>query len=75
MFELYDIDKDGAVTLRELVSHLTYSYDDEPAAFTEGELHHIMKRADVDGSGSMDEFVKLLGHHFATHRPKKHVRK
>lgn len=57
-FEMFDKDKDGTITAKELLNVMR-SLNQEP---TEQELNEMINEVDVDGNGRIDfeEFVSLM---------------
>ena len=57
-FEMFDKDKDGTITAKELLS-IMRSLNQDPS---EQELHEMIAEVDIDGNGKIDfeEFVSLM---------------
>ena len=58
-FEMFDVNKDGAISKKEL-EHILRSLNEDP---DEEEIQQLLDEVDVDGNGEIDfeEFVALMG--------------
>ena len=58
-FEMFDVNKDGSISKKEL-EHILRSLNEDP---DEEEIQQLLDEVDVDGNGEIDfeEFVALMG--------------